>query len=1450
MEDNMRCPKCNTENKEGRKFCSKCGSKLENVCPKCGYKNDLDDTFCGECGVELGVNQQAISRETTVPKLEDMHSQLQSLIPDILAQKYLTAEQHSGENRPITAIFADISGFTPLSATKSSETMFRLVQDCFKQLVSIVASYEGSISGFRGDGLLALFGAPIIHENDAERALLAAIDMRNAMRERQLEISVGINTATMTVGEIETELHKEYTAYSIDINLAKRLQESAKPGQIMVGTGTYRLTRKIFDFEELPSLQLKGFANPVTAYSFQKIKAHPEKLRGIEGMRARMVGRDEEFEKLIDSTNEWLDGKGQIVSIIGEAGIGKSRLVSELKEYLGKDEKDKLHLSSFIPHPFLEGRCISIGQSISYWPFLDILRGWLNISGDDTEIEIIHKTKEQIGLLMPDRIDDILPYFGQLMNLKFGDEVDNVLKNYSPEQVKHGIMIRLRDIFIALSQRNRLMLILEDLHWTDELSLDLIHLLMDELMSHPIMLVCVYRPEQGHNVIRLSNSAQRKCPDRYTKINIDKLSSSESRRLVSELLAIDNLPDSVRDMIISKSEGNPFFIEEVIRSLMERGLVYKENERWKANDDIIELEVPDTIQSVLLERIDRLEAEAKYVLQCASVIGRLFKYNLLDHITQKQKELDKYLDEFEERDLAYQERTVPEMEYAFKHALTQDATYQGILEQRRMAFHRNVALGIEKLYQERIEEFYEELAHHWERSKDKEKTLEYLIKAGQKTAGNYLNKVAIDYYTHAIKLAKDIGISGERLADIYKGRGQLYRNMGFYEEAISDMEEATTYYTNHNTCANIYQSIATIYAWSLSDMYEARKYAHKAINEVDSNDKSREVAEVYGGVANILKGEEGIPLLLKAVNISEEMEYRDLLSGFYKGLCYNYRFYPGSIDMQKLLIAHNKSVSYLNYCKSDLSQYATICAELSIFSEDEERIYLANEGLQAGIKSGNVWATVVASSHLGSAYQKKGEILKAIEAYQQGWQIGVRMKHIYGFNGLLKNLMYLYVSQKELSKLHEMMLQMIDSTLELHSRSKVHNTLHHEWNSILEEVYEILHSIDLMVYHELERSLESRLNENNNVDEQFFYTSQLMLSALIDNRKDDVENYSKELIRLRSNAGIYAERMPDNIKWIIELMPMQVDQLELAIGEYLEQIKHMDDLLDGINLLDMMLSTDKIAQTLDWDQISQILLSHLLEKRGIDVTKSFLAIEHLYSKHNYENRLQSLVEIIHHTCPNVFQEDGTSQIMLQPVKLTKLANPHFTEEFIQDPIVSGWEWINLSGNCRYELGDGGNLSIEVLTLHDLYPFSNYNAPRLIRDIDGNFIIETCVTNGLDGFKYGGLLIWKNKDDYIRFEVAGPPYWTDTIYYGANINGKFIHPGVHPYQADRVWLRLERKGDRFTGYVSSDGENWYICGWTDIPMEDPIKVGIHALCPESPATSTRFEYFKIYRINKE
>jgi class 3 adenylate cyclase/tetratricopeptide (TPR) repeat protein len=803
----MKCPECGHEAMAGDVFCSRCGTKLENVCPNCGSKLREGDLFCSRCGTEVGATDASAAQavEEAVPKLEDMQDRL--YIPEPLRQRMDAArEEMEGENRLVTALFADISGFTPMSQEMSPEATVERVNQCFQVITDAVYRYEGSINRFIGDCVLGFFGAPLVHENDHERAILAALDMREAVSQIGLNISIGINTGMTYFGPIGTQQHLEVSAYGHDVNLAKRLQEAAAPGQVLAGAGTYRLTRRAFDFNRLDAVTLRGIGSPVPVYEVLSVKEHPEKLRGIEGLRARMIGREHEFAELKEATDAWLQGEGQIVSIIGEAGIGKSRLVRELREYLDMrletpdmgQESLKSHVSSLMS--ILEGRCVSIGQPISYWPFLDILRAYFGLSEEDDPATKARKVTDATVHLFADRAEEVLPFLGHLLSIRFGNELDDRLKFATPDQIRHQTLMRLRDFFetvaqtsppVELTKKRPLMLVLEDLHWADDLSLDLLSLLMDSLAMAPLMLLCVYRPERQHRVWQLSTQARRKCLERYTEITLNALSSRESRQLVETLLTIENLPESVKEMILQKSEGNPFFIEEVIRSLIERDLVYREDDRWKARAEISDMDVPDTIQSVLLARVGRLQAEAKYVLQCASVIGRLFKYRLLEYLAEHERNLDQYLSEFEERELVYEERTVPELEYAFKHALTQEATYQSILERRRKEFHHQVAVGIERLYQERLEEYYDELAHHYSMSEDAEKAMEYLLKAGEKAKRSYANEVAISHFQKALEMIE----RGDMERDDWKlealrGLGEVHLGIGKIAESVEVFEKA------------------------------------------------------------------------------------------------------------------------------------------------------------------------------------------------------------------------------------------------------------------------------------------------------------------------------------------------------------------------------------------------------------------------------------------------------------------------------------------------------------------------------------------------------------------------------------------------------------------------------------------------------------------------------------
>lgn len=960
----MKCPKCQFENPENMQFCGRCGSKLANLCLECEFANPPEFQFCGKCGARL---TQETPPSVVVPKLEDVHAELQRSMPKSLAEKFQSVTPTiEGENRILSILFGDISGSVPITEKMSPEDAADLINECLKMMVDVILKYEGSINRFLGDCVLAFFGTPITRENDSERAILAALEMREAVTELNLNISTGINTGMVYVGSMGPDEHREFTAMGTAVNLAARLEGAAEPGQILVGEATYRLTRRAFEFQPLAPLTLKGIAEPVSAYEVLKVLPQPEKIRGIEGLRAEMIGREKEFADLKECMDELLAGRGQIVSIIGEAGVGKSRLATELKGYI-KDKDIR----------WLEGRCLSIGESIGYWVFIDMLRSYLEFSEEDSSEARGEKIVAEMKALFPQRWEDIVPYIGNLLSVKFGNEWDDKVKYLPAEQVKHQSFLTLRDVFLALAQQKPLLFILEDLHWADNLSLDLLTLLMDVLTLAPLMLLCIYRPDKEHKSWHISTQASGKCLDRYKEITIRALNPQESRRLVESLLSIENLPESVKESILQKAEGNPFFVEEVIRSLMESGVVHRDDERWVAKEEVEEIVVPDTIQNVIMARIDRLEDEVRYVLQSAAVIGRLFRHKLLQYTTQQERNLDRYLWQLEESDLVYEERAIPELEYSFRHALTQETAYNTILSRRRREFHRKVGEGYEALYAARIEEYYEDLAYHYSRSDDSQKALHYLVKAGDKSKEAFANEQAIAYYNQALKLMDDVVVPPVEAeptlrGHIYQSLGEIYFLLIKYEEALECCRKALDYTTDKKQRAMIYAIMGFTYQRA-GEHDVALEHLNAGIVELGDDTESPEMARISialcWATSSKKNTEKAIDIALRGLKIVEGTEH-----------------YFEIVEL----------------CRSLVWIYGFVCKDLDKASE------YAQKSVEVAQKSGSIDLIGSSIGWLGFVHWRKGEDDVAIKLMREAMEIAKKVGNNFGLGQgyILLSLIY------------------------------------------------------------------------------------------------------------------------------------------------------------------------------------------------------------------------------------------------------------------------------------------------------------------------------------------------------------------------------------------------------------------------------------------------------------
>ena len=635
----MKCPNCSFENAADAKFCENCGQPFERVCSNCGKPVSANARFCKNCGFNLAGGAQA--QPVPVTRSANLDA-LRKTAPASVSQKILAErERMEGERKLVTALFTDIVGSTSLAEQMDPEDWREVVSGAHQRVSEAVYRYEGTIAQLLGDGVLAFFGAPLAHEDDAERAIRASLDilvsvkeyakeLRQKKRVENFQMRVGLNTGLVVVGNIGSDLHMEYLAVGDTVNLAARMQSAAESDTILISDNTQRLASSLFDFEDKGKITVKGKADPIQVYRVLSERKGAVRTRGIAGLGSPMVGRQREFSTLMQITSDVRAGRGSIVAIIGEAGLGKSRLVAEWR-------KNALRQSG-VPLRWVEGRCLSYASSIAHHLSTDILRALISVPVGSSEEETHAALKKNLETLLGDDMKDVYPFLGHLLGLKLEEDMAARVKYLDGPALQAQYIAAYRKFLQAQAKVAPTVIVCEDMHWADPSSVELGSQVVPMAASSPIVFAFVTRADKDAPGWKLVAQAHEVAGVGATELYLAPLSEVDSQQLVSNLLEVEALPESLRKMILAKAEGNPFFVEEVIRMLIDRGGITRDpaTGKWTTTRDIDTIEIPDTLQGVLTARIDRLSEDAKRVLQIASVIGRKFPVKVLERVLQEQ----------------------------------------------------------------------------------------------------------------------------------------------------------------------------------------------------------------------------------------------------------------------------------------------------------------------------------------------------------------------------------------------------------------------------------------------------------------------------------------------------------------------------------------------------------------------------------------------------------------------------------------------------------------------------------------------------------------------------------------------------------------------------------------------------------------------------------------------
>jgi class 3 adenylate cyclase/tetratricopeptide (TPR) repeat protein len=851
----MQCPRCQAENPERARFCEDCGTRLELQCPHCSEAATPGKKFCASCGGSL-IAAPAVSHPVPSP---------QDYTPQHLAERIISSRGAlEGERKLVSVLFADLKGSMELLADRDPEEARRILDPVLERMMEAVHRYEGTVNQVMGDGIMALFGAPLAHEDHAVRACYAALRMQESVARYageglrahgvRVQIRVGLNSGEVVVRSIGSDLRMDYTAVGQTTHLAARMEQTALPGSILLAPDTLRLAEGYMQVKALGPVPLKGLDEPVEVYELlgagmARSRLQAAAARGL----TRFVGRDAELDTLRRALEQAASGHGQIVALVGEPGVGKSRLVWELT-----------HSHRTQGWLVLASGSVSYGKATSYLPIIDLLKDYCGIEPRDEPRRVQEKLTGKLLTLDP-TFQPTLPVFLSLLDLPAEDTTWDAL---DAPQRRQRTLEALKRLVLRESQRQPLLLVCEDLHWIDAETQALLDSLVESLPTARLLLLVNYRPEYEHTWHRKTY---------YQQLRLDPLPAASAEELLNALLGDDSSLYPLRQSLIERTEGNPFFLEESVRTLVETGVLVGERGAYRLGQPLAATQVPATVQAVLAARIDRLAPEDKRLLQSAAVVGKDVAYAVLQAVAElPEHQLHEGLSRLQTAELLYETSLFPEQEYTFKHALTHEVAYGSLLGERRRTLHAGIGAAIQTLYPDRLAEHVEQLAHHAVRGEVWEQAVAFGQQAGEKAAARSAYWEAREQFELALGALGHLPgtrAHREQAIDLRLGLRVALLGTGHGAQSVQPVHEAETLAREVGDARRLALALSTLanHYWASAEYGRAIGYAQGALETAETlDDQGLRVAafgmlgRVYHALGQYVRAEEYLHASLAA----------------------------------------------------------------------------------------------------------------------------------------------------------------------------------------------------------------------------------------------------------------------------------------------------------------------------------------------------------------------------------------------------------------------------------------------------------------------------------------------------------------------------------------------------------------------------------------------------------